>query len=51
MRRKTLRNALRDVLSEEQIREAGVDPAARAEQLSVQEFAALTEVYVDSRGL
>lgn len=51
MRRKTLRNALRDVLSDEQIREAGVDPTARAEQLSVQEFAALTEVYVDSRGL
>ena len=50
MRRKTLRNALRGVLSDEQIREAGVDPTARAEQLGVQEFAALAEAYADPSG-
>ncbi|MDX2427084.1 MAG: 16S rRNA (adenine(1518)-N(6)/adenine(1519)-N(6))-dimethyltransferase RsmA [Xanthomonadales bacterium] len=41
MRRKTLRNSLRSVLSEEQINEAGIDPGQRAEQLSLSQFAAL----------
>jgi 16S rRNA (adenine1518-N6/adenine1519-N6)-dimethyltransferase len=42
-RRKTLRNALAGVLTEAQIRAAGVDPAARAEVLDVAEFAALAQ--------
>jgi 16S rRNA (adenine1518-N6/adenine1519-N6)-dimethyltransferase len=41
MRRKTLRNSLRDVLSEDQILSAGIDPGQRAEQLSLSQFAAL----------
>jgi 16S rRNA (adenine1518-N6/adenine1519-N6)-dimethyltransferase len=40
-RRKTLRNALRRVLDVEEIRLAGVDPAARAESLDLHAFAAL----------
>jgi len=40
-RRKTLRNSLRDVLSEEQMIAAGIDPSQRAEQLSLSQFAAL----------
>jgi 16S rRNA (adenine1518-N6/adenine1519-N6)-dimethyltransferase len=40
-RRKTLRNALSEVLAEDRIRAAGVDPGARAETLSIQAFVAL----------
>ncbi|MGB5081757.1 MAG: 16S rRNA (adenine(1518)-N(6)/adenine(1519)-N(6))-dimethyltransferase RsmA [Burkholderiales bacterium] len=35
MRRKTLRNALADLLSESELRELGIDPGARAEALPV----------------
>ncbi len=45
-RRKTLRNALRSVLDEEQIRRAGVDPGARAEVIAPAQFAALAELPV-----
>ena len=41
MRRKTLRNCLRDILSEAQIVDAGIDPGQRAEQLGLPQFAAL----------
>jgi 16S rRNA (adenine1518-N6/adenine1519-N6)-dimethyltransferase len=40
-RRKTLRNALANLLDEESIRAAGVDPAARAETLAVEQFVRL----------
>jgi 16S rRNA (adenine1518-N6/adenine1519-N6)-dimethyltransferase len=40
-RRKTLRNALRELLPEEAIRGAGIDPQARAETLGVAQYAAL----------
>ncbi|HTT06163.1 MAG TPA: 16S rRNA (adenine(1518)-N(6)/adenine(1519)-N(6))-dimethyltransferase RsmA [Steroidobacteraceae bacterium] len=40
-RRKTLRNALREYLDAAQIRAVGLDPGARAEQLSPAQFAAL----------
>ncbi|MGE0114029.1 MAG: 16S rRNA (adenine(1518)-N(6)/adenine(1519)-N(6))-dimethyltransferase RsmA [Steroidobacteraceae bacterium] len=40
-RRKTLRNALRSLLSAEQIEAAGIDPGLRAEVLSPECFAAL----------
>jgi 16S rRNA (adenine1518-N6/adenine1519-N6)-dimethyltransferase len=40
-RRKTLRNALAALLNAEQIRAAGVDPGARAETLSTEQFGAL----------
>jgi len=41
-RRKTLRNSLASVLDAERIAAAGVDPQARAETLSVQDFARLS---------
>jgi 16S rRNA (adenine1518-N6/adenine1519-N6)-dimethyltransferase len=50
-RRKTLRNALSRLLTEEQIREAGVDPGARAETLDVGAFVRLTRRYVDQIAL
>lgn len=40
-RRKTLRNALKQLLSEELIERAGIDPGSRAEQLSIEQFACL----------
>ncbi len=40
-RRKTLRNALRGMLEADAISALGIDPAARAETLSVSDFAAL----------
>ncbi|MCS7101402.1 MAG: 16S rRNA (adenine(1518)-N(6)/adenine(1519)-N(6))-dimethyltransferase RsmA [Burkholderiaceae bacterium] len=42
-RRKTLRNALASLLSEAQIRAAGIDPQARAETLPVAAFVALAQ--------
>ncbi|MFK7730542.1 MAG: 16S rRNA (adenine(1518)-N(6)/adenine(1519)-N(6))-dimethyltransferase RsmA [Pseudomonadales bacterium] len=42
-RRKTLRNNLRDVMSADQISQAGIDPGIRAEQLGVSEFIALLD--------
>jgi len=49
-RRKTLRNALGLVLSAESIRQAGVDPQARAETLSVASFVRLSAL-VDAPSL
>jgi len=43
-RRKTLRNSLQPLLGSEQIEQAGVDPSRRAETLTLQEFAALTNM-------
>jgi 16S rRNA (adenine1518-N6/adenine1519-N6)-dimethyltransferase len=40
-RRKTLRNALKGLLSSDDITAAGIDPGARAETLSIKQFAAL----------
>ncbi len=40
-RRKTVRNALRAILSESAIRGAGIDPSVRPERLGLDEFAAL----------
>jgi 16S rRNA (adenine1518-N6/adenine1519-N6)-dimethyltransferase len=42
-RRKTLRNALKAMLTAEQIRAAGIDPGARAETVPPAGFAALAE--------
>lgn len=44
-RRKTLNNALRNMLDGDAIRRAGVDPGARAETLSPADFIALTREY------
>jgi 16S rRNA (adenine1518-N6/adenine1519-N6)-dimethyltransferase len=43
-RRKTLRNALLDWLAPEQIARAGIDPGARPETLSVEQFVRLADV-------
>lgn len=43
-RRKTLRNALKALLTAGQIQEAGVDPAARAEVITPEQFAALADI-------
>jgi 16S rRNA (adenine1518-N6/adenine1519-N6)-dimethyltransferase len=40
-RRKTLRNALKPLLSQDEIRAAGIDPGARAETVAASGFAAL----------
>jgi 16S rRNA (adenine1518-N6/adenine1519-N6)-dimethyltransferase len=42
-RRKTLRNALKALLSEAEIRAAGIDPGLRAEVIAPPEYAALAE--------
>jgi 16S rRNA (adenine1518-N6/adenine1519-N6)-dimethyltransferase len=42
MRRKTLRNSLRELLSASDIESAGIDPGLRAEALSLQQFADLS---------
>ena len=42
-RRKTLRNNLKGVLDEAEIRAAGIDPGVRAETLGLTEFASLAE--------
>jgi 16S rRNA (adenine1518-N6/adenine1519-N6)-dimethyltransferase len=41
-RRKTLRNALAALLSEDEIRAAGIDPGLRAEMLAVEQFVRLS---------
>lgn len=45
MRRKTLRNTLKGLLSSEQIESLNIDPSARAETLEVSDFAALSNTY------
>jgi len=44
MRRKTLRNSLRDLLDVSRIEDAGIDPGLRADALSLKQFAALSEM-------
>ena len=48
-RRKTLRNALKAWLTAEQITAAGVRPEARAETLSLEQFAALSDAVSEGR--
>lgn len=43
-RRKTLRNAVSKLLTEDDIRAAGVDPTARAESLDVEAFVRLANI-------
>ena len=43
-RRKTLRNALRDMLDAGEISSLGIDPSLRAEMLSLEDFAALANL-------
>jgi 16S rRNA (adenine1518-N6/adenine1519-N6)-dimethyltransferase len=50
MRRKRLANALSGLLTEGQIEKLGIDPGLRAEQLSVDSFIALGNLYRGLRG-
>jgi 16S rRNA (adenine1518-N6/adenine1519-N6)-dimethyltransferase len=43
-RRKTLRNSIKALASEEQIRRAGIDPTVRAEVVAPEQFAALANL-------
>ena len=45
-RRKTLRNALSKLLSQEAIESVGIDPSARAESLPVEAFVRLANIKV-----
>lgn len=47
-RRKTLRNSIKSLLDEETIRQCGIDPGIRPEQLSLTQFACLTNYYGQS---
>jgi len=44
MRRKTLRNNLKKVISAEQIEDLGINPSARAETLSINDFVKLSNL-------
>jgi 16S rRNA (adenine1518-N6/adenine1519-N6)-dimethyltransferase len=48
-RRKTLRNSLRQLLTEESIAAAGLEPGVRAERLSVNDFATLSNLAAKNR--
>ncbi|MBD3670970.1 MAG: 16S rRNA (adenine(1518)-N(6)/adenine(1519)-N(6))-dimethyltransferase RsmA [Gammaproteobacteria bacterium] len=48
-RRKTLRNTLKGLLDEAGIRECGIDPGLRPEQLALADFAALADRYTSSK--
>ena len=48
-RRKKLRNALAGVASNGAMRQAGIDPGARAEDVSVEEYVALARTLADER--
>ncbi len=51
MRRKTLRNTLKGLLSSVQIESLNIDPSARAETLSVENFSALTNLYTSNSAI
>ena len=44
-RRKTLRNSLKTLFDEDQIKNAGISPSARAEELTIDQFARLANHY------
>lgn len=46
-RRKTLRNAIKNLVTEQQITELGIDPGCRAETLPLETFARLSSLIVD----
>ncbi len=50
-RRKTLRNTLKTLVSEEQLKSIGIDPKARAETLTIEAFARLSQHIFQQGGL
>ena len=49
-RRKTLHNCLKHLMSDDSIRNAGIDPGIRAEQLSVAQFLTLSQSAMEQQG-
>ena len=49
MRRKTLRNALKNLITPEQLEAAGISATKRPEEVTLAEYVALTEMLIDSR--
>lgn len=49
MRRKTLRNNLKKVLTVEQIESANIDPSKRAENLNISEFVKLSNLFTEQQ--
>jgi len=49
MRRKTLRNNLKKIISSEEIESVGIDPSLRAETLSVDDFVKLSNLYTSEK--
>jgi 16S rRNA (adenine1518-N6/adenine1519-N6)-dimethyltransferase len=49
-RRKTLRNSLKNMITEAQMMELGINPTARAETLTLEEFAQLTHLWQNDVG-
>ena len=47
MRRKTLRNNLKETLTEEEIESVGINPGCRSETLTIEQFAALGNLVAD----
>jgi len=47
LRRKTLRNAVKTLLDEDQIKQCGIDPKLRPEMLSLEQFVCLSDLIVD----
>ncbi|ASK68230.1 MULTISPECIES: 16S rRNA (adenine(1518)-N(6)/adenine(1519)-N(6))-dimethyltransferase RsmA [Shewanella] len=49
MRRKTLRNNLKQVLSDEEFEQLGIDPNLRPEQISVEQYVAMANMVCDKQ--
>lgn len=50
-RRKTLHNSLKTIIDIKQIKKNDINPASRAEEISIGEFVRLTNDYIDSQSL
>ncbi len=48
-RRKTLRNSLKELLSESEIKSLGINPSARPETLTLQQFVSLSDAITDAQ--
>ena len=49
MRRKTIRNNLKGMISAKHIEQVGIDPSQRPETISVSQFEQLTLQYIDNK--
>jgi 16S rRNA (adenine1518-N6/adenine1519-N6)-dimethyltransferase len=49
MRRKTLRNNLKHMLSDDEFEQLGIDSSQRPEQISVQQYVAMANMVCDKK--